>query len=404
MTFATVQDAYNAYRTKTVAELEQRAQEIKGIIETDPNADIRALNVELTAIKECKEDAEGAEQRGGKFDPITSMSMKAKSFDVETVADTAEYRSAFFKSMLGQALTADEQRAYDAGIKLAEQRADAFNGATDSMAVLPTETLNEIVKKARTIGGLMGECRAFNVPSKIAIPIGTPATKATWHVEGAEVEAEKIATASVQFEGYEILKVFSMSAKVRKMSISAFEAYLVDELTACVMECIADALVNGNGSAQGAGLESITWNEANSVTVGASASAGYSDVVELVAKLPRGYSAGAKFAMNNATLYRVFYGMMDGNKRPIFIADPQAESIGKILGFEVVVDDNIADNDVYFGNFGKYLAYNLPDGIAIETSRESSFRKGLIDYRALAIADCKPIVAEAFVKMTKASA
>ena len=50
------------------------------------------------------------------------------------------------------------------------------------------------------------------------------------------------------------------------------------------------------------------------------------------------------------------------------------------------------------------MGYNMPDGIVIETSRDSGFRKGLIDYRAMAIADCKPIVAEAFVKMYKATA
>ena len=69
-----------------------------------------------------------------------------------------------------------------------------------------------------------------------------------------------------------------------------------------------------------------------------------------------------------------------------------------------MIDDNIGDDVVYFGNYAKYLAYNLPEGITIEASRESSFKKGVIDYRALAIADSKPIVNEAFVKMYKASA
>ena len=108
--------------------------------------------------------------------------------------------------------------------------------------------------------------------------------------------------------------------------------------------------------------------------------------------------------MNNATLYRDFYGMVDGNKRPIFIADAQGDTIGKLLGFEVVVDDNIADGEVYFGNYARYLGYNLANGVTIEASRESSFRSGLIDYRAIAVADCKPLVEEAFVKLVKASA
>ena len=194
------------------------------------------------------------------------------------------------------------------------------------------------------------------------------------------------------------------------MSISAFEAYLTDELVACVMECIADALVNGDGqtAGQGSGLESITWATSgankNHVQIAKTASFTYAKVVEFVSLLKRGYAQGAKIAMNNATLYNVFYGMLDTAKRPIFIADPKDESIGKILGFPVVIDDNIADDVVYFGNFAKYLAYNLPEGITIEASRESSFKKGVIDYRALAIADSKPIVTEAFVKMYKASA
>ena len=61
------------------------------------------------------------------------------------------------------------------------------------------------------------------------------------------------------------------------------------------------------------------------------------------------------------------------------------------------------DDTAILGNF-RYMGYNLPEGIVIETSRESSFRKGLIDYRVMAIADCKPILPEAFVKLCKAAA
>lgn len=406
MKFNTVAEAFNYYRNHSAADLEKRAAEIGAIIDTDANADIKALNIELSGIKEAKENLEQRSQKpAGGFNVITGAGTEPKAFDVETVADTPEYRSAFFKSMLGQKLNDVEQRAYKVGLELAEKRADNFSAAADVAAVLPTETLNEVINKARTMGGLMGECRAFNVPTKIAIPVGTPGTKASWHTEGAAVDSEEPTVAAVTFDGYEIIKIFSISAKVRKMSVAAFEAYLVDELTNCVMECIADALINGTGSGQGAGLETITWtDDTNAVKVAANASMTYKDVVKLVAMLKRGYSAGAKMAMNNSTLYNAFYGMEDSNKRPIFVADPKAESVGKVLGFEVVVDDNIADNVVYFGNFAKYLGYNMPDGIAIEASTQSSFKKGLVDYRALAIADCKPIVSEAFVKLYKATA
>lgn len=406
MKFKTVAEAFNHYRTMDVADMEKRAKEIDTIITTDASADIEALNIELRGIKEARENAELRNDMGQTLNLITGTKKepKAKTFGAD-VLDTAEYRNAFYKSLLGQKLTPVETAAFEAAKAETEKRADAFSSSTDTAAVLPTATLNEIISKARTMGGLLAECRAFNVPTKIAIPVGTPATKAAWHTEGAAVETEKPTIVSVTFDGYEILKIFSISAKVRTMSIAAFEAYLVQELTACVMECIADALVNGTGSGQGTGLESITWTDkTNAVKIATSASMTYADVVTLVGLLPRGYSQGAKFAMNNATLYNQFYGMVDANKRPIFVADPKTDNVGKILGFEVVIDDNIANNDVYFGNYAKYMGYNMPDGIVIETSRDSGFRKGLIDYRAMAIADCKPIVAEAFVKMYKATA
>ena len=68
-----------------------------------------------------------------------------------------------------------------------------------------------------------------------------------------------------------------------------------------------------------------------------------------------------------------------------------------------MVDDYLPAETIIFGNFN-YMGYNMPEGITIEASRESSFKKGLIDYRAMAVADCKPIVEEAFVKLTRATA
>lgn len=407
MKFKTVAEAFNHYRTATLEEIETRAAEIKGIIEKDAGADIASLNIEIDGLKQAKDNlstSAGREESMRSLNILTGSDFETRTEASGDVLESAEYRSAFFKTLLGQELSQHEQRAMAAGIKEAEKRADAFTTSTDAVAVLPTSTLNEVVKKARTMGGLMAECRAFALPTKISVPVGTPGNKANWHTEGAEVEGEKPSIASVMFDGYEIIKIFSISAKVKKMSISAFETYLIEELTACVMECIAESLVNGTGSGQGTGiLTGITWDASNTVTVGKSASLTYANVVKAIGMLKRGYSVGAKMAMNNAMFYNSFYGMVDANGKPVFITDPKQESIGKILGFEVVIDDYIADDTVIIGNF-KYVGYNLPEGIVIETSRESSFKKGLVDYRAMAIADCKPIVKEAFIKIDKATA
>lgn len=401
MNFKNIAEAFNYYKNHTAAEIEKRAAAINELIAKDPSANLEALNIELEGLKQAKDNIE---QRAQKFKHLEGTGLSGghqqpEPLTPENVFDSKEYRSAFFKNLMGRALSNPEAEAFKLAQGTLEKRAGAFTSATDAAAVLPTATLNEILKKARTMGGLLSEARAFSVPSKIAIPVATPTNKAAWHVEGAEVAAEKTALSSVIFDPNELIKIFSISAKTSMMSISAFEAYLVDELSACVMDALDDALVNGTGEGQGTGLEKgITWNAGNSISTNALA---YTDITSLIAKLKRGYANGAKFAMNNATLYNQIYGLVDGNKRPLFINDAQNQTVGRILSFPVVIDDFIPDGTIYFGNFAAYLGYNLPAGILIESSRSSSFKQGLIDYRALALADTKPLVTEAFVKLTK---
>lgn len=403
MKFNTVQDAFNHYRTATLDEIERRAAEIKGTIETDPEADVASLNVEISGLKQAKAnltdtgDAQG-ETRAAKVISSGDFETRAASFEATRgdVVASPEYRSAFYKRLQGKELNAHERAAMDRAE--AEKRADSFSSSTDAAAVLPTTTLNEIVSKARKEGGVLSVARGFNVPTKVAVPVATPATAAEWHTEGATVDADKPSLASVTFDPNEIIKVFSVSAKVRKMSVQAFESYLTDELAACVMECVANSLVNGTGTDQGTGvIPGVTWDATNSATVAEDAFT-FGTVTALMAMLKRGYSKGATFAMNNATLYKYVYGLMDSAGNPTYVVDPREGQTGKFLGYDTVVDDYLADGVILFGNF-KYLGYNMPDGIAVESSTQSSFRSGKVDYRALAIADTEVIVPEAFVKL-----
>lgn len=423
MKFKTIAEAFNYYMTRSAQEIEQRAAEIKGTIDSDPNADITSLNIEIAGLNQAKENAAQKQdpnkqdphkqdkqdpdnQRG--FNPITSMSFERRaSFSAREgdVFASPEYRSAFYKKLLGQKLNEFETSAYNRAMM--EQRTDAYSTTSEVAAVIPTQTLNEVISKARTMGGILSVCRAFNIPSKITIPVGTPSAKASWNTEGSAIDSEEPSIASINFGSYEILKVFSISASVKRMSVNAFESYLAEELASCVMGCLADGVVNGTGSNQGTGLLSgITWTTTgtgkNSFTFSKTDGLKYTDAVKVVAALKRGYANGASWAMNNSTLYNLFYGLTDTTGRPIFIADPKSEEIGKILGFPVVVDDNLADEVVLFGNFN-YMGYNLPDGIVVEASTQSSFKSGRVDYRAMAIADCKPIVTEAFVKLTRSA-
>lgn len=407
MKFKTVAEAFNYYRTQSIEAMEKRAQEINQAIDSDPNVDIEAFNIELRGIKEARENAELRQSQT--MTKVAGVDMGVNNNEsTEDKAGSAEYRSAFFKKLLGRNLTANESKAWEQ--VNAEHRADAYSTVSEVAGVIPTQTLEEIVTKARTMGGLLPYCRAFALPAKVNVPIATPLANAGWNTEGTAVESTEPSISYVAFANNEIIKVLSISASVKKMSIDAFESYLVEELTANIMGTIAHGVVNGDNSTYPVkGLASISWvtsagSTKNAVTWTGSTNTKltYKDIIDTISLLKRGYANGAVFAMNNKTLYNAVYDLKDGNNRPIFLQDVQTDKVGKILGFEVVVDDNIADDEIYLGNFN-YLGYNLVDGIAVEASSQSSFKSGRIDYRGMAIADIQVLVADAFVKCYKAS-
>jgi HK97 family phage major capsid protein len=202
---------------------------------------------------------------------------------------------------------------------------------------------------------------------------------------------------NVSFSGYELLKIFSLSVAAKRMTVAAFENYIVEELTESLRAAIGFAILNGTGNGQPTGIISgVTWDNSNSIE---SDNFSGDDVLKLISMLKRGYGNGAKFAMSSHTLYNRVYTAKTTTGEYIFTRDNQNDTIQRLFGYEIVIDDFIDDDVILFGNF-RYYGVNIPEGIAVEVSRESGFTSGLIDYRAMSVADGKPLVNEAFAKLT----
>jgi HK97 family phage major capsid protein len=350
--------------------------------------------VNFAAYKQTNVQARNSAESEEKsmFNPITASLEKGVQ-QTDTHA-TPEYRAAFYKSLLGQELTEGENRAMSQA--RAEHRADSFNTLSNSAAVVPAQTLNEIISQGHGNNGLFNEIRLFSVPANLSIPIGTPTDPAAWHVEGQSTDRKNVTTTAVTFAAYELIKVLSMSAAARRMTVSAFENFITAELKASVVDAIGAAVVSGTGTGQPSGLlPGVTWNTANTIT--ATTITG-DNLLQAIAKLSPNYTNGAKFAMSTATLFNNIYPLKDSNGAYIF-TDTERGGQHRLFGFPIVLDDNLPASTVIFGNF-RYYGVNIPQGVAVEVSRESGFTSGLIDYRALCIADGKPIVPAAFVKLT----
>lgn len=380
--YTNIAEAFNAYNGQTIEQMEKRAAEIAAELE-QAGADIPALSVELRGIQEAKANHQEKQLRS-----LGSMNVETRSFDAETVRESAEFRSAFWKTMQGKKLSEVEQRA--------------FNAAASSASVIPEQTLNEILVAARKRGGLLSLARNFALPAHIRVPIAAPGQAAAWHTEGAEVEAGSVAVNHVTFDANEIVKILSVSKKTDALAISAFEAFIQEELQEAVASTIADCLVNGTGAAgQGQGiLAGITWNGDNTVT--AEGEITYKDIVELFALLPGDYAQNAHIVMNRATLYRDVYGMTGADEKPVFIADPKNEKIGYVLSVPVVLDEHLPAGTILLGDFKKAIGVNIPNGIRMSRSEESSFKTNLIDYKIETECDTRVLLQDAVVKLVKA--
>lgn len=402
MKFQTQADAFTYYRDMPDTIIEARAQAIRNDIANNAECDIDAYNMEIVALKAIKDQRSQArpnvEQRG----TLTTIATTNGIEKAEDVFSTKLYRSAFFGSLMGRELTQAERDIMrsDEVVK----RSNEFNSSSNSAAVLPTTMLNEVIEKARTRGGLINVARSFSMPTGIAIPVAAPGNRASWHIEGAPVDTTKVAPVSVTFDANEIMAIRSLSAKVDRMSIPAFESYLVNDLAQCVMDTVAYSLVNGTGADDGEGMgviPGITWTDGtNQVTVDADGRLAYEDILAAIAMLKADYCAGASFAMSHKTLYSSVYGLTDEVARPLYVQDLAAPGKGTLLGFPLVIDDYLADDDIVFGDFSM-LGFNLPAGIAVERSTESGFRSGVVDIRGIAIADTQVIVPEAFTRIVR---
>jgi HK97 family phage major capsid protein len=105
--------------------------------------------------------------------------------------------------------------------------------------------------------------------------------------------------------------------------------------------------------------------------------------------------------MNRKSLFGGIRKAKSTDGLPIFAYNPQDRGAMTLLGYPVILDDYVPDDTILLGDFSYYYM-NFSQAPTIETSREAGFKSGKTVFRGLAVADGKPALAEAFVKIVKA--
>ena len=377
---------------KRLKEIDDRKLEIRQLLESDVETDLDEVEKELVEL-----EAEAKELRSKKeiAEKIQTGEVEArkieepeveKSMDREDILASKEYRSAFFKRLLGRPLNEVEERAYTS--------ADNSAGA-----VIPAETANMIFEKMVKVAPMLSQITLLRVAGNVKFAIEGTRNPAAVHAENDPITPAADALTYVTLAGYEYAKVIRISKTVATMAIDAFESWLVNMLAEDIARAIEDAIINGDGSTEPKGIEHAnTWALTNAVLVNPTDGVDFDDIMDLMAMLPNAYMSNAKFLCNNKMFYGSLAKVRDADGMPIYVKDMEAGVSFRIMGLPVILSDYVVDNTLYFGDFTKVVG-NLSQDISVESSTQSGFLANAIDFRGTAIFDCDIAIPDAFRKL-----
>lgn len=387
---------------KTMKEIEARLAAIAQEVEVD-GADLDALETEARSLKEARQSLMAtAEKRSRILADVATMTgtpavetpkTEARCFEImshEAVVATPEYRSAFCKYLQTEKRSAPN---------FTDLERRAWTTATSSGgAAVPKELVDKIWEKVYQSAPLLQEITLYHVPGELTIAVeGTTADPAE-HTEGATITAAEDTLISVNLGQYEICKLTKASKSINKMSIPAFESFIVGSISKGLGRFIVKRIINGSGSSQATGIDKAnTWDATNSVTVAKTASLTAQNVLDLISLLPGGYDPGAKFLMSKKTLFQDFMPLQDKSKNDLVVIQ---NGTYYIQGYQVLLDDNVTIHEAYLADFTVYVA-NMAEDITVTSDFE--IKENSFYYLGACMFDGKPAVGDAFRKLVKAT-
>lgn len=327
---------------KRMKEIEARKAEIRAALQGEETVDLKALeeelnklNEELEELKKRQEMAEKINEENEEAQDETRAIEKPKNTEVrnkmEHTFDSMEYRKAFM-SYVKTGQMAEEFRAVSV--------------VSGNAAVIPSTISNEILKKVEGFGKLLPLVKRTSYKGGYSIPVMQLTADAAWMSDAdmstTGVTPAAVTTASVTFGNYILAKEISVSFLLDNVSLDAFEAAIVDEISRAFTTALEKAIVSGTGNGQPKGVTVET--PAASVTLASTPT--YKDLVKIRKSIPSGYADGAVLVMNEQTFWELV-GIVDNQGQPVARTTVGLDNKPNynILGLPVVTSDAVTSLD-----------------------------------------------------------
>ena len=293
--------------------------------------------------------------------------------------DTKEYRYAWLKNLQGKEISAEERTAL-------------ANGSY----VIPQETVNKIYGAMEKFP-LINAVDVMHIPGTVIIPVEGTVNAASVVAMGTAATDSEDAMAEVALSNYKLIKTLEITADVAAMAIPAFETWLVEKLANKLSRLVATKIAAGSGTNEPTGLTSITATDQTYTK----AAITFTDILAIIAKLPTEYTPNASFVMSRTTFWSNVLAVKDSDNRPIVVADAQSPAKFNVLGFPVIIEDQVG-TDIIFGDLKEGYVWNFGKDPVVDRDSSVEFRKGSEVYRVMALGDGKP-TGVGLVRYTKAT-
>lgn len=363
-----------------IEEIKKRQSQIATEIDGD-GADLDALEKEARGLSEelrnLRTSAERKEEIRNALKNETAHIVRPDEVPEQRIydADSTEYRSAFFKNLLGVELNREERAAF-------------VHTTANTANVLPTQTLNNIWDLVNTQHSIMGDITVYRTGTIIevlkhtAIAAGDAATVS----ENTANEDEKNTFAKVTLSGKDFSKSVDISYAMERMSVDALESYLTGEIARQLGAAMATDVVT---------QIKADMAEANASTTAAVGKIDFAELAEVFGSLER--ADHVCVYAKRSTVYKYLVGMVDSNKRPIFQPSAQVGAEGVVLGAQIKIEDAVADGQLLIGDASK-VVYNMVQDIMIENDRD--IKKHVTTYSGYARGSGALIADKAFATLT----
>lgn len=315
----------------------------------------------------------------------------------EITVDSEEYKNAWLKYTQNPA-----NATQNADIMNVIYKVNPVNATTsDTGLFVPTTIANDIYSLMLEQHPILSDVRVMDIKGNFTMNIhtGITANDAKSIPVGQCLDPEENTFASVTLKGFQYGKLVEIPWAMRAMNISAWESYLREEIAARLGSKLANDVFYGAGEAilEMTGVDpTVKAKEPTQVKTYTTLS--YEDLTWAMAKtaLPTGQRY---IYVNEETYWAVLSNMVDGNKRPLFIADPATGVFRSVFGFEVKIESAVKASDIWVGK--PYVGYLMNYNQRITTVTDDEPKCLKTNIVGWCVVDGVPVTTKAWALLTK---